>query len=147
MTGLRRTWWLLVPMLAAACQSSSTAPNTVTFTPSASIAFGTRGRSVTVHAALAGSSGGQAFTWQTSNGAVVAVSFNQADSAVLTSVGSGTATVTATSGGDHGTVNVTVSLVAASSLDSGNFQVVSPGRALSFPLVLRLKDSLGNAAS
>ncbi len=146
MAGLRRTWLLPIAVMAVGACSSSTEPSAVNFTPSSSIAFGTKGRSVTVHASLVGASGTQAFSWQTSNGAVVAVSYNAADSAVLTSVGSGTATVTASSGGSRGTINVTVTLVVASSLDSGDMQLASPGMPLDFPIVLYLRDSLGNAA-
>ncbi len=149
MTGLRRSWWLPVIAALAACHSDSTAPQTLTVS-SSSVAFGTRGRVVTLHAAVLGQAGdtvqGRTFTWATSNASVVAVTLSAGDSAMLFSTGAGSATVTLSSGGLQKTINVSVKLVIASSIDSGNMQVASAGLRLDAPLVLIVKDSLGSPA-
>ncbi len=135
-------------VFASGCSKSTEAPvaTTIVVAPVGGVTFASLTQTQQLSAAVLNQHGdtmlGQSITWASSNTAAARVS----TSGLVTAVANGSATVTATSGGAHLDVAVTVAQVASSiSKVGGDLQIGTVGQALAIPLTARVRDALGNA--
>ena len=137
-------------LLAAGCKdgggTSSSVATTVTVTPG-TVSMNAIGATQVVHAAVADQKGkamrNASLSWSSSSGAVT-VSGAGGDSAIVTAVGNGTASITATSGSAAGSASVQVAQAASMvQKAAGDGQTGAAGTALPQPVTVGVRDRLG----
>jgi hypothetical protein len=139
-----------VALLASACKDGGTTPQvatTVTMSPGGAIGFDAVGATQVVRAAVIDQKGkampGAALTWSSSSPGVT-VAGAGGDSAIVTAVANGTATITAASGSASGVLGVQVAQVATTlQKTGGDGQTGAAGVALGTPLQVTARDRLG----
>jgi len=126
--------------------TGSSVPATVTLTPPTN--FDALGDTQTIRVSVLDQKGRllshPTATWVSSSGNVTVTSLG-ADSAMLTAVANGSATITATVGGVTGQMSVPVQQVPTTlERVSGDEQVALPGATLAQPIRVKVKDRLGS---
>ncbi len=139
-----------VALLAWGCKDGGTTPSvatTVTLSPAGAVGMDAVGATQVVHASVLDQKGkamtNAAVSWSSSSPGVTVASAG-GDSAIVTAVANGTATITATSGSAAGTLGVQVAQVATTLQKAGGDGQTGPaGIALGTPLRVGVRDRLG----
>jgi len=142
---LRREACLVVALVVTGCGGSEPrVPTTMTLSPSA-VVLNAVGETQQLSPSVSDQNGNPlsevTISWSSSNGNVASVS----TSGLVTAQGGGTAEVTATAGSATATAAISVSQTPTQmSKVSGDGQTATAGAALQAPIVVEVKDALGN---